>query len=456
LSDPADLAVVSFPPDFIWGVATSAFQIEGGRNEAGKGDSIWDRFSDQGRLRVPGDVACDHFHRWEEDLDLLERLGVPTYRFSVSWPRVIPDGDGRVNQAGLDFYRRLVAGLRDRGIAPVATLYHWDLPQALQDKGGWASRDTIDAFARYSRIVAGALGEETGQWITQNEPWVTAMLGHRDGIFAPGIADWRTALRVGHHLLVGHGLAAQEIRTVLSGASVGIALDCRPVEAVSESDQDRQAARHFDGFRNRWFFDPVFGLGYPDDMMKSYQDRGRIEPDLIAADDMRAIATPIDFLGVNYYTTVSVGVGGEEVDRPEAEPGPEPQPGYTEMGWRVDPDGLARYLRYLSGTYRPLSILVTENGAGYSDGPDETGVIDDRRRIDYLESHVRSMAAARLDGVPVGGYFVWSLMDNVEWLEGFSQRFGLVWVDETTLERIPKRSFDWYRRLVTTGTLSSP
>jgi beta-glucosidase len=443
----------SFPADFIWGVATSAYQIEGGRNEEGKADSIWDRFSDQGRLRHPGDVACDHFHRWEEDLDLLATLGVTAYRFSVSWSRVVPDGDDRVNQAGLDFYRRLVAGLRDRGIAPVVTLYHWDLPQALQDKGGWASRATIDAFARYARIVAGALGEEAGQWVTQNEPWVAAMLGHRDGIFPPGIQDWRTAVTVSHHLLVSHGLATQEIRSVVDDAKVGIALDCRPVEPASESEQDQQAARHFDGFRNRWFFDPVFGLDYPDDIMRVYVDRDRVEPGMIAPDDMRIIATPIDFLGVNYYTAVTVGAGDEEIDRSEREPGPEPPPGFTEMGWRVDPDGLARYLRHVSTTYGPSSILVSENGASYSDRPDENGVIDDQRRIDYLASHVGAVATARGDGVPVDGYFVWSLMDNVEWLEGFGQRFGLIWVDETTLERTPKRSFEWYRRLVTTGTL---
>jgi beta-glucosidase len=456
MSDTGEVSPASFPRGFVWGVGTSAYQIEGGRNEEGKGDSIWDRFSDQGRLRHSGDVACDHFHRWEEDLDLLQRLGVSAYRFSVSWPRVVPDGDGRVNQAGLDFYRRLVAGLRDRGIAPVVSLYHWDLPQSLQDRGGWASRDSIDAFARYARVVAGALGEEADRWITQNEPWVTAILGHRDGIFAPGISDWPTAMSVSHHLLVAHGRAVQEIRGVVGDASVGIALDCRPVEAASDSDQDRQAARHFDGFRNRWYFDPVFGLGYPDDMMKLYRDRGRIGPDLIATDDMRVIAAPIDFLGLNYYTTVTVGVGDEEVDRPGAEPGPEPPPGYTETGWKIDPDGFADYLRHLTRSYAPRSIVITENGASYSDGPDQNGVVDDRRRIDYLDSHVRAVAAARLDQVPVDGYFVWSLMDNVEWLEGFSQRFGLIWVDETTLERIPKRSFDWYHRLVTTGTLGSP
>jgi beta-glucosidase len=281
------------------------------------------------------------------------------------------------------------------------------------------------------------------------------MLGYRDGLFAPGASDWRTALIVAHHLLVSHGLSALEIRTVVDRARVGIALDCRPVRPASDSDEDRRAAKHFDGFRNRWFFDPVFGRGYPDDMMRIYRDRGRIRADMMTADDMRVIATPIDFLGLNYYTTVEVGVGGEEIDSPEAEPSPDPQPGYTEMGWRIDAGGLSRYLGELSNRYAPTSIIVSENGASYSDGPDESGVIDDRRRIDYLDAHVRAVAKARLDGAPVDGYFVWSLMDNVEWLEGFAQRFGLVWIDETTLERLPKRSFEWYRRLVTTGLLGT-
>jgi beta-glucosidase len=441
------------PDDFVWGVATSAFQIEGGRREGGKGDSIWDRFSDLGRLRDPGDVACDHFHRWEEDLDLLAALGVGGYRFSVSWPRVIPDGDGEVNQEGLDFYRRLLAGMGERGITPYLTLYHWDLPQALQDKGGWASRATIDAYVRYAGVLADALGADVGHWITHNEPWVTAMLGHREGVFAPGLSDWPTAVTVAHHLLVSHGLATEEIRERASGASVGIAIDCRPVTAASESEPDVAAARHFDGFRNRWFFDPVFGWGYPDDMMRAYRDRGRVPPDLVALGDMELISTPIDFLGLNYYTTVTVGAGSEEIDPPEGEIGVAAPPGFTETGWRIDPEGLDGYLRHLWATYTPASILITENGASYSDGPGPNGAVDDRRRIEYLHGHIGAAHSARQSGVPVDGYFVWSLMDNLEWLEGFSQRFGLVWVDPATGRRVPKRSFDWYSQVARTGTL---
>jgi beta-glucosidase len=442
-----------FPHDFVWGVATSAYQIEGGRQQGGKGESIWDRFSDQGRLRDRGDIACDHFHRWEEDLDLLAELGVDAYRFSVAWTRVIPDGDGERNQAGLDFYRSLVEGLRLRGIAPYLTLYHWDLPQALQDKGGWASRGTVDAFARYAGILADELGGDVGHWITQNEPWVSAMLGHRDGVFAPGLTDWNTALAAGHHLLLSHGRAVEEIRSRVRRGSVGIAIDCRPVEPASGSEGDIAAARHFDGFRNRWFFDPVFGRGYPEDTRRVYADSGRLDPGLIQVGDLDVMSTPIDFLGLNYYTTIRVGTGSEESDEPENEPGPDPAPGYTEMGWRIDPGGLDGYLRHLTETYRPASILVTENGASYSDRPDDDGVIDDRRRISYLQGHIEAVGQARGDGVPVDGYFVWSLLDNLEWVMGFSQRFGLVWVDHESGRRIPKRSFDWYKRLATTGTL---
>ncbi|MGH8913888.1 MAG: GH1 family beta-glucosidase [Acidimicrobiia bacterium] len=448
------LTVARFPEGFAWGVATSAYQIEGGRHQGGKGDSIWDRFSDQGRLRDSGDVAIDHYHRWPQDLDLLADRGL-SYRFSIAWSRVLPDGEGKVSQAGLDFYRRLVDGMLERGITPYLTLYHWDLPQALQDSGGWASSATVDAFARYAGVMAEALGDVVAHWITHNEPWVTAILGHRDGVFAPGVEDPQTALTVGHHVLLSHGRAVDEIRSRAGKASVGIAIDCRPAEPASSSEEDVAAARHFDGFRNRWFFDPVFGMGYPEDMMKSYRDRGLISDDVFVDGHMETIAAPIDFLGLNYYTTVTIGAGDGESDETEVEPSRDPPPGYTETGWKIDPDGLAEYLVKLNATYDPARILVTENGASYSDGPDEQGVIDDSRRIDYLRSHITALARARESGVPVEGYFVWSFMDNLEWLDGLSQRFGLVWVDPETLERIPKRSFDWYAAVADTGTLTS-
>ncbi|HEX9847241.1 MAG TPA: GH1 family beta-glucosidase [Acidimicrobiia bacterium] len=432
--------------EFAWGVATSAYQIEGGRYAGGKGDSIWDRFSDLGRLADPGDIACDHYHRWEEDLDLLAALGVTTYRFSTAWARVIPDGDGEVNRPGLSFYADLLAGMLERGIEPSLTLYHWDLPQALQDKGGWGSRDTIDAFARYAGIMAESLGDKVGTWITHNEPWVSAFLGHLEGVFAPGLTDWTTALTAGHHMLVSHGRATRAIREALPGASIGLALDCRPSTPADAASTE--ANRHFDGFRNRWFFDPVFGLGYPQDMVAAHESRGRLPKGLagmVMPGDLEEIAAPIDFLGVNYYTTIRVASGAEERDDPEGPSGPGPPPGYTEMGWRIDPAGLGEFIERVNDDYSPASIVITENGASYSDAPGPDGRIHDGRRIEYLEGHIAEVTRCRRDGIPVDGYFVWSLMDNLEWVQGFSQRFGLVWVDHATQERIPKDSYYWYR-----------
>jgi beta-glucosidase len=431
---------------FAWGVATSAYQIEGGRHEGGKGDSIWDTFSDRGRLRDPGDIACDHYHRLEEDLDLLAGLGVDAYRFSVAWTRVLPDGHGQVSRDGLDFYERLIAGLEERGIEPCLTLYHWDLPQTLQDTGGWASRDTIDAFAKYATILAEAFGDRVGRWITQNEPWVSAFLGHRDGVFAPGFSGWESALIVSHNLLLSHGRAARAIRGVVPDARVGIALDCRPSEPADEASV--AANRYFDGFRNRWFFDPVFGLGYPEDMVRAYTERGYLPSGLeglVETGDLEEIAVRNDFLGVNYYTTVTISAGNEESDEPEGPLGSGAPEGFTEMGWRNNPQGLTDFLRRVSETYAPPSILVTENGASYSDAPDAGGRVEDNRRIEYLDAHISAALNARSDGLPVDGYFVWSLLDNIEWVHGFSQRFGLVWVDPNTLERIPKDSYLWYR-----------
>lgn len=436
---------------FVWGVATSAYQIEGGRHEGGKGTSIWDRFSDQGRLRDSGDRACDHYHRLEEDLDLLAGLGVDAYRFSTAWTRIVPDGDGPVSHDGLDFYEQLITGLEQRGIAPFLTLYHWDLPQALQAKGGWASRDTIDAFARYATILADRFGDRIGAWITQNEPWVSAFPGHRDGVFAPGLTGWETALVAGHHLLVSHGRAARAIRSVVPDARIGIALDCRPSEPADE--RSVEANRYFDGFRNRWFFDPVFGRGYPEDMVTVYTERGHLPTGLkgmVEEGDLDEIAAPMDFLGINYYTTVAISAENEESDEPEGPIGPGAPEGFTEMGWRNDPKGLTGFLEHVSETYAPPSILITENGASYTGWPDASGHIEDSRRIEYLDAHIGAVLEARNAGVPVDGYFVWSLLDNIEWVHGFSQRFGLVWVNTQTFRRIPKHSYYWYRDRITT------
>lgn len=450
--EPADLA--SLPNDFTWGVATSAYQIEGSPRADGAGESIWDRFAAQPGTILngdSGDTACDHYHRWEEDVALMAELGVGAYRFSVAWTRILPDGTGRVNRAGLAFYERLVDALRDAGIEPHLTLYHWDLPQQLEEAGGWRSRATVRAFVEYAGVVSDVLGDRVAHWMTHNEPWVTAFVGHRDGEFAPGRTDFGEALAVGHHVLLSHGLAVPVIRENAPGSSVGIALDCRPAFPATPDPADLAAQQHFDGFRNRWFFDPVFGKGYPADMLKAYRARGHLtgkSPAWLEQGDLEIIAEPIDFVGINYYTSIAVRAGREETEDtgvPRGSPAPE---GYTEMGWPITPDALRGFLQRVHETYAPGDIMITENGASYSDGPDEAGVIADDRRIRYLQRHIAAVAQAVASGVPVSGYFVWSLLDNLEWASGFSQRFGLVWVDHTTQQRVPKNSFHWYRKLI--------
>ena len=437
--------------DFRWGVSTSAFQIEGGRFEGGKGESIWDRFSDQGRLAHPGDVACDHYHRLEEDLDLMAELGVGSYHFSMAWTRVLPDGTGEPSSEGLAFYRRLIDGLQERGIEPWPTLYHWDLPQALQDRGGWASRETVDAFREYAAVASRSF-PTVRHWMTHNEPWVVAYLGHLYGVFAPGKTDWATAITASHNLLVSHGLATETIRGHNPDASIGLSLDCRPATPATQADLE--ATRVFDGFRNRWFFDPVFGRGYPDDIVRHFYDQGRIDgvtPSYVRAGDLDLIATPIDFLGLNYYTTSEIRAGEEEVDEAPHPPGPDQDGSHTEMGWLIDPEGLTTYLIDLKERYDPPSIVITENGASYSDRPDSNGRVRDTRRIDYIDRHLNAVAESRRLGVPVDGYFVWSFLDNLEWTQGFDQRFGLVWVDPESQARIPKDSFYWYQKVTQTG-----
>lgn len=428
--------------DFTWGVGTSAYQIEGGRQD-GKGDSIWDRFTAERGL-ADGSSTCDHFHRYREDIELMRELGIDAYRFSVAWTRVLPEGTGPINLSGLGFYSRLVDGLLEAGIEPWITLYHWDLPQALQDRGGWPERWMVDAFAEYTGVVADALGDRVSHWITHNEPWVASMLGYQEGIFAPGVRDWAKALRAAHHILVSHGLATRELRRRVPDAKVGIALDCRPASPASDDPADVAACRHFDGYRNRWFFDPVLGLGYPEDMIDDFMEAGRLDHHMIEPGDFATIAAPIDFLGLNFYTSLRIAAGAEETEDTGVTPGAPSRDGHTEMGWPNTPEALTAYLHHIDDTYGPPSIVITENGASYSDPPDA----DDRRRIDYLDTHIDAVMRARDEGVPVDGYFVWSLLDNLEWTSGFSQRFGLVWVDHQTGERTPKASYGWYRNRI--------
>ena len=323
---------MGFPPGFVWGAGTSAFQIEGGRTD-GKGQSIWDTFSDEGRMGDRGDLACDHYHRWPEDVALMADLGLNAYRMSIAWTRVLPDGTGAVNQKGLDFYKRLIDAVIEAGMTPWVTLHHWDLPQTLQNQGGWASRETVGAFVKYTEIVAQALGNRVSHWVTQNEPWVAAILGYAEGVFAPGLRDWEAGILAGHHLLLSHGEAMAAIRSHSGDAKVGIALDCRPCRPASLRPEDIDAWTHFDGYRNRWFFDPVFGQGYPEDTLASYHDMGRISnTDWIHPGDLEVISSPVDFLGLNYYTSLVIKEGQEEGEHTGVATGPNPPPGFTEIG----------------------------------------------------------------------------------------------------------------------------
>lgn len=439
---------MGFPPEFVWGAGTSAFQIEGGRID-GKGQSIWDTFSDQGRMRDRGDLTCDHYHRWPEDVALMADLGLDAYRMSIAWTRVLPEGTGAVNQKGLDFYKRLVDAVLEAGITPWVTLHHWDLPQALQNQGGWAARATVDAFVKYAEVVASALGDRVNHWITQNEPWVAAILGYAEGVFAPGIRDWQSGLMAGHNILLSHGQAMAVLRSYSEDPKVGIALDCRPCRPASLSAENVAAWKHFDGYRNRWFFDPVFGQGYPEDMVSTYGRMGRIKNlDWIRPGDLETIASPIDFLGINYYTSLVIKAGQEEGEHTGVASGPNPPPGFTETGWPVTPDGLTDFLHRVHKEYWSGPVYITENGASYSDGPGEDGAIHDARRIEYLRAHLGAIETAIDEGVPVDGYFHWSLLDNLEWLSGFSQRFGFIHVDHESQVRTPKDSFDWYRQVI--------
>lgn len=447
------------PPDFVLGAATSAFQIEGAADR--RGETIWDRFIAQRHLPDDGSRACDHVERVEQDLDLMAELGLEAYRFSVSWARVLPEGHGRPDARGLGFYDRLVDGLLERGITPWLTLYHWDLPQRLEDVGGWRSRDTVGRFTDYAALMADTLGDRVVNWVTHNEPWVASMLGHRDGVFAPGATDMSEALTVAHHLLVSHGTAAQAIRSHTSGTRVSIAVDCRPAVPASDREPDIEATRHFDGFRNRWFLDPLFGRGYPEDMVEAYRAAGRFDArpggdGPVLEGDLELIAQPLDVLGLNYYTGIRVQAGREEDESPDVLPGPNPPPGHTEMGWAIEPDVLREFLLRLHREYTPRSIMITENGASFSDGPGQDGRVRDARRIAYLHDHIAAVLDARDAGVPMEGHLTWSLLDNLEWTQGFAQRFGIIWVDHRTQRRIIKDSGLWLRDAVAQRRLPEP
>jgi beta-glucosidase len=433
----------AFPPGFAWGAATAAYQTEGAATEDGRGESIWDRFTTLPGRVVNGDtgrVACDSYHRYREDVGLMRELGLDAYRFSIAWPRVLPEGRGRVNEAGLDFYDRLVDELLAQGIEPYATLYHWDLPQALEERGGWPARDTVEAFGEYVEIVVARLGDRVSHWITQNEPWVVSWLGYGRGEHAPGRRSDRDALAAAHHVLLSHGRALEIVRREQPQAKVGITIDVIPIHPLTSAEQDLVAAREEDGFRNRWILDPVLRGAYPEDMTRRF---ARILPD-VRDGDLAAISAPIDFLGVNYYRRHVVqagpnGSGPVVVDVPGRP--------HTAVGWEVYPEGLYELLLRLHSEYDPPPLYVTENGAAFGDTR-RNGTVDDPERTSYLDRHLAAVAKAIADGVAVYGYFVWSLLDNFEWARGYAPRFGLVYVDYGTLERVPKRSYHWYRDFI--------
>ncbi len=426
----------TFPEDFIWGVATSSFQIEGAAAHAGKGPSIWDTF-----CKVPGaiadssdgNIACDHYHRWSADLDLIASLGVDAYRFSVSWPRVRPSGAGAWNEQGLDFYERLVDGLLVRGIKPYLTLNHWDLPEALQSQGGWANRDTVHRFVEYAQRMDARLGDRVVAITTHNEPWVMAFLGHETGIFAPGVKDRKVAMQVAHHLLLSHGLAVQALRTSGGDSKLGIVLNLAPVQPATTSPEDRAKAKLEDGRLLRWYMDPLFKGSYPQDVVEALgKDAPRIE-----SGDMQVIATPTDFLGINYYSRSVVSAAGEWDVRSSGRE-------VTDMGWEVYPEGLTELLVRLDRDYQVPPMYVTENGGAFKDQLVD-GKVHDTDRARYIAKHIEAVGEAIRQGVHMEGYMVWSLLDNFEWASGYEKRFGIIHVDYATQRRTFKDSARWYQ-----------
>ncbi|MGW6936710.1 GH1 family beta-glucosidase [Lentzea sp. NPDC054927] len=446
---------IVFPEGFLWGAATAAFQVEGATEVDGRTDSIWDAF-----CRVPGKIvgghtgepAADHYRRIEQDVAMMADLGLAAYRFSIAWPRVRPDG-GAVNQAGLDFYRRLIDTLLEHGIRPWPTLYHWDLPQKLEDLGGWAARDTAFRFAEYAQTTIEALGDRISSWTTLNEPWCSAFLGYASGVHAPGRTEPSAAAAAVHHLLLGHGMAAQVIRD--AGAEAGITLNMYPIiPADPASEADLDVARRLDGLQQRIFLDPLLHGRYPEDVVEDLAPLGFSE--LVKDGDLTVISTPLDMLGVNYYsehfvsaepgeTLPSPWIGVGEHSFPRREDAPR-----TDMDWEVRPDGLTSVLLRVHRDYPPIPLYITENGAAYPDLPG----VDDADRTEYIASHLRAAHAAIEAGVDLRGYFCWSLMDNFEWAEGYAKRFGIVHVDYETQVRTPKMSARWFSEVARSNTVA--
>ncbi|WP_084958512.1 GH1 family beta-glucosidase [Thermoactinospora rubra] len=440
---------------FLWGTATSSYQIEGAVEEDGRGPSIWDTFSHTpGKVKGgdTGDVACDHYHRYLDDVRLLAELGVGAYRFSIAWPRVVPE-PGVVNPKGLDFYKRLVDALLEAGIRPWPTLYHWDLPQYLEDAGGWPVRDTAHRFADYAEIVHDALGDRVSDWTTLNEPWCSSLLGYASGEHAPGRKEPGNAVRAVHHLLLGHGLAVPALSR--NGGRVGITLNLAPVTPASQSRADLDAARRVDGVQNRLFLDPVLLGSYPADMVRDLSHLSDFSH--VLDGDLEIVSRPIGMLGINYYTPALVAAGDPVADTPwiGAEDvrwvdGGRPR---TTMGWEIDEQGLLELLVRITEDYPAVDLYITENGAAFADEVGQDGAVHDPARVDYLRRHISACEEAVRRGVPLKGYFAWSLMDNFEWAHGYGQRFGIVHVDFATQKRTPKDSARWYAGRIRQGGL---
>lgn len=436
---------ITFPPDFVWGASASAYQIEGAWDADGKGESIWDRFCQTpGNIKNgdTGDIACDHYHRYKEDVALMKEVGLHAYRFSISWPRVLPEGRGRVNRAGLKFYHGLIDELLTAGIEPWVCLYHWDLPQALQDRGGWADRAVVDDFAAYTELVAREFGDRVKRWVVLCEPGVVAVLGHLWGTHAPGLKDRDTFLRAAHHLLVSQGRAVQLLRGIDRGFEMGTALNLSPVHPISGSNEDREAADRVDEYWNRWYLDPILKGEYPPRVAEL------LNP---SSEDMAVIYQPLDFLGVNYYSRLLVAhdpteplIGARMVSRDSF---------LTEMGWEIYPRGLYELLMRLKREYDDPVLYITENGAAFDDKVTRDSTIEDDDRIAYLREHLVAAYRALSEGVRLRGYFVWSILDNLEWAEGYSKRFGVIHVDYRSLKRTLKKSARWYKEVASENSL---
>jgi len=443
------MSKLTFPENFLWGVATASYQIEGAYNEDGKGESIWDRYcSIPGRIANgdTGKVACDHYHLYPDDVKLLKELGVKTYRLSISWPRIFPNGIGMPNEKGIEFYRKLLTLLVENDIKPAVTLYHWDLPQKMQDIGGWANREMTDYFEQYAKYVFSKLGDLVPIWMTFNEPYIMSHLGHWRGGHAPGIRDFSTSLLVDHHILLAHGKAVRAYRETGLKGEIGIALDMSPIHAATQKKEDIETAEREDQYKNKFFSDPIFKGKYPQKVLDWFSDKVTLPE--VSDEDLKIISTPIDFLGVNYYSRMEIKAGSDQWPILFEYAGTDDEDLKTDMGWEIYPDGLYEILTRLNREYNGVKLYITENGAAFTDVVTEDGQINDVKRLDYLKNHFIKAHAVIESGVNLAGYYVWSFMDNFEWGEGYGRRFGLTYVDYKTQKRTLKKSGHWYKEVI--------